>query len=185
MADTFLFTSESVNEGHPDKLCDQVSDVARRFIAACTWRPLRTGSLRRSRLRDQPNVHACACRRRHGAPGAMCTLSSASWDFGVSLMVRASSCRCPTPSSMPASRRTPTARCARSPMPALTRVSRPVHVSSISSANLPLLAKRAACASCARGTFVKARLRLAVAVPGFVAQTHDGLALARYAASCS
>eukprot|EP00803_Ostreobium_quekettii_P011505 evm.model.scf_3640.1 EVM.evm.TU.scf_3640.1 scf_3640:4903-9094(+) len=27
MADrTFLFTSESVNEGHPDKLCDQVSD---------------------------------------------------------------------------------------------------------------------------------------------------------------
>jgi len=26
-ADTFLFTSESVNEGHPDKLCDQVSDA--------------------------------------------------------------------------------------------------------------------------------------------------------------
>ena len=24
MAETFLFTSESVNEGHPDKLCDQV-----------------------------------------------------------------------------------------------------------------------------------------------------------------
>lgn len=23
---TFLFTSESVTEGHPDKLCDQVSD---------------------------------------------------------------------------------------------------------------------------------------------------------------
>ena len=23
---TYLFTSESVNEGHPDKLCDQVSD---------------------------------------------------------------------------------------------------------------------------------------------------------------
>merc|ERR1711912_75708 len=23
---TFLFSSESVNEGHPDKLCDQVSD---------------------------------------------------------------------------------------------------------------------------------------------------------------
>lgn len=22
--DNFLFTSESVNEGHPDKLCDQV-----------------------------------------------------------------------------------------------------------------------------------------------------------------
>ncbi|CDF77434.1 S-adenosylmethionine synthetase [Chondrus crispus] len=27
MASTFLFTSESVNEGHPDKLCDQVSDA--------------------------------------------------------------------------------------------------------------------------------------------------------------
>ena len=24
MSGTFLFTSESVNEGHPDKLCDQV-----------------------------------------------------------------------------------------------------------------------------------------------------------------
>lgn len=40
--ETFLFTSESVNEGHPDKLCDQVSDavldaclaqVIRRFFA--------------------------------------------------------------------------------------------------------------------------------------------------------
>jgi len=27
MAETFLFTSESVGEGHPDKLCDQVSDA--------------------------------------------------------------------------------------------------------------------------------------------------------------
>ena len=26
MAGNFLFTSESVTEGHPDKLCDQVSD---------------------------------------------------------------------------------------------------------------------------------------------------------------
>ncbi|AQK91393.1 S-adenosylmethionine synthase [Zea mays] len=26
-AESFLFTSESVNEGHPDKLCDQVSDA--------------------------------------------------------------------------------------------------------------------------------------------------------------
>ncbi len=24
---TFLFTSESVTEGHPDKICDQVSDA--------------------------------------------------------------------------------------------------------------------------------------------------------------
>lgn len=27
MATSFLFTSESVNEGHPDKICDQVSDA--------------------------------------------------------------------------------------------------------------------------------------------------------------
>jgi S-adenosylmethionine synthetase len=27
MSDTFLFTSESVGEGHPDKICDQVSDA--------------------------------------------------------------------------------------------------------------------------------------------------------------
>ncbi|CAH1452652.1 unnamed protein product [Lactuca virosa] len=30
--ETFLFTSESVNEGHPDKLCDQVSDA---ILDAC------------------------------------------------------------------------------------------------------------------------------------------------------
>jgi S-adenosylmethionine synthetase len=29
---TFLFTSESVTEGHPDKLCDQVSDA---ILDAC------------------------------------------------------------------------------------------------------------------------------------------------------
>lgn len=32
MADTFLFTSESVNEGHPDKLCDQVCTRLATFI---------------------------------------------------------------------------------------------------------------------------------------------------------
>lgn len=30
--DTFLFTSESVNQGHPDKLCDQISDA---ILDAC------------------------------------------------------------------------------------------------------------------------------------------------------
>ena len=29
---TFLFASESVGEGHPDKLCDQVSDA---IVDAC------------------------------------------------------------------------------------------------------------------------------------------------------
>ena len=27
MADKFLFTSESVTEGHPDKIADQISDT--------------------------------------------------------------------------------------------------------------------------------------------------------------
>ena len=27
MAKNFLFTSESVTEGHPDKVCDQISDA--------------------------------------------------------------------------------------------------------------------------------------------------------------
>jgi len=35
---SFLFTSESVNEGHPDKICDQVSDAV---LDAC--------------LKDDPN----------------------------------------------------------------------------------------------------------------------------------
>ena len=26
-ADHYLFTSESVTEGHPDKMCDQISDA--------------------------------------------------------------------------------------------------------------------------------------------------------------
>ncbi len=27
MSDSYLFTSESVTEGHPDKVCDQISDA--------------------------------------------------------------------------------------------------------------------------------------------------------------
>ena len=27
MSESFLFTSESVGEGHPDKICDQISDA--------------------------------------------------------------------------------------------------------------------------------------------------------------
>jgi S-adenosylmethionine synthetase len=42
---TYLFTSESVGEGHPDKLCDQVSDAV---LDGC--------------LRDDPESHvACEC----------------------------------------------------------------------------------------------------------------------------
>ena len=27
MSDNYIFTSESVTEGHPDKICDQISDA--------------------------------------------------------------------------------------------------------------------------------------------------------------
>jgi S-adenosylmethionine synthetase len=48
--DTFIFTSESVNEGHPDKICDQVSDSV---LDAC--------------LREDPNSKvACECCTKTG-----------------------------------------------------------------------------------------------------------------------
>ncbi|MBR2421642.1 MAG: hypothetical protein IKB09_04740 [Oscillospiraceae bacterium] len=37
MSGKFLFTSESITEGHPDKVCDQISDrirIRRRLTAA-------------------------------------------------------------------------------------------------------------------------------------------------------
>ncbi len=34
MTDSFLFTSESVSEGHPDKVCDQISDAVLDAILA-------------------------------------------------------------------------------------------------------------------------------------------------------
>ena len=34
----FLFTSESVTEGHPDKVCDQISDaILDEFLSKCHW----------------------------------------------------------------------------------------------------------------------------------------------------
>ncbi len=45
MSDTYLFTSESVSEGHPDKICDQVSDAVLDAM-----------------LKDDPNSRvACEC----------------------------------------------------------------------------------------------------------------------------
>ena len=32
MSETFLFTSESVGEGHPDKICDQVTKIIILFL---------------------------------------------------------------------------------------------------------------------------------------------------------
>jgi len=46
MSDYGLFTSESVSEGHPDKVADQVSDaIVDAMHCGCRWR----GSLQRHR----------------------------------------------------------------------------------------------------------------------------------------
>lgn len=46
--ETFLFTSESVNEGHPDKICDQAwhsthdshgQGTGHGFVLCTSWRP--------------------------------------------------------------------------------------------------------------------------------------------------
>ena len=37
--ETFLFTSESVNEGHPDKLCDQARAAASAAVPPIERRP--------------------------------------------------------------------------------------------------------------------------------------------------
>ena len=66
MSETFLFTSESVGEGHPDKICDQVTKIIILFLKFffpdfyrffkgfwCDFgRPLGPGSARQGRLRD-------------------------------------------------------------------------------------------------------------------------------------
>ena len=38
---TFLFTSESVTEGHPDKICDQISDAILDAAGRCNEGALR------------------------------------------------------------------------------------------------------------------------------------------------
>ena len=41
MGKNFLFTSESVTEGHPDKICDQVADaILDSIIEKMPWRGL-------------------------------------------------------------------------------------------------------------------------------------------------
>jgi len=42
----FLFTSESVSEGHPDKMCDQISDAVLDALIAKT--PTRESRSKRS-----------------------------------------------------------------------------------------------------------------------------------------
>ena len=55
---TFLYTSESVNEGHPDKICDQVSDAV--LDACLTQDPqskVACGQQQRPHLSQQQQQH--------------------------------------------------------------------------------------------------------------------------------
>ena len=38
----YIFTSESVTEGHPDKICDQIADAAS-TIASAIWSQILSG----------------------------------------------------------------------------------------------------------------------------------------------
>ena len=42
MKKDYLFTSESVSEGHPDKVCDRISDIRSQILSGC---PSETDSL--------------------------------------------------------------------------------------------------------------------------------------------
>ena len=51
-----LFTSESVTEGHPDKICDQISDAILDEL-------LKQDPLSRVALRNYSNYRTCTCSR--------------------------------------------------------------------------------------------------------------------------
>lgn len=47
---SYLFTSESVTEGHPDKICDQISDAV--LDAVLRWIPVAAWPVRRLSPQD-------------------------------------------------------------------------------------------------------------------------------------
>ena len=73
-SETFLFTSESVNEGHPDKLCDQ---VGRSSPGCCCTRVVQPNTNPASYqancmactpcTRQMPGKCACLCQREDSA----------------------------------------------------------------------------------------------------------------------
>ena len=84
----FLFSSESVNEGHPDKLADQVSDAVldacltadpMSKVRACTGPPASAVGGARARARSMLNVaadHAPLSPPRHRTAAVLTGLSS-------------------------------------------------------------------------------------------------------------
>ena len=68
---THLFTSESVTEGHPDKLCDQVSDAILDATLAKEIELEKAGYISPSGKpgRDVSQVRCCARNRCHDGHG--------------------------------------------------------------------------------------------------------------------
>ncbi len=89
----YLFTSESVTEGHPDKLCDQISDAVLDAI-----------------LEQDPNGHvACECTATTGIIYIMGEISTTCY-VDIPSIARSVVPRSATPARTAASTRTP-ARC--------------------------------------------------------------------------
>ena len=61
IANSYLFTSESVTEGHPDKICDQISDAILDAILAKEIELAQAGYVAPSGLPADPSQLRCAC----------------------------------------------------------------------------------------------------------------------------
>ena len=61
MANSFLFTSESVTEGHPDKICDQISDAVLDAILEKEIALAEQGYIAPSGAPADPSAVRCAC----------------------------------------------------------------------------------------------------------------------------
>ena len=58
---SYIFTSESVTEGHPDKICDQISDAVLDAILAKEIELAEQGYISPSGAPADPSAVRCAC----------------------------------------------------------------------------------------------------------------------------
>ena len=89
----FFFTSESVTEGHPDKICDQISDAVLDAI-----------------IKDDPSARvACECSTTTGLVLVMGEITTSTYVDIPSVGARASCATSATPAPSTASTPTPAA----------------------------------------------------------------------------
>ena len=71
-SESYMLTSESVTEGHPDKLCDQISDGvldADPGPRPARARGMRDGNYDRPRIDRRRDFHQFLCRHSRYCPG--------------------------------------------------------------------------------------------------------------------